>query len=201
MSTKQARTITRDATVARTPDVDRMPTERTVAPEGRDPTKIYTRDGRQIDRLRFTGDEDRFNLQNMGVFPPQGWTYEWKVKTIKNWEWVDHQVELYQNGWTPVPAERHDGKIMPPGYKGPIERGGQVLMERDERLTAQARAVERRAANAPVIESRQMAGLMRNAVPGAMDSLDFDHGAARANSGVRIERTPRINDAKYTLEE
>ena len=98
-----------------------------------------------------------------------------------------------------MPAQSH---AMPPGYQGNIERGGQVLMERDERLTAQARAVERRAANAPVIESRQMAGLMRNAVPGvAADSMNFDDGAARAVSGVRIERTPRINDAKYTLEE
>lgn len=203
MSTKQARTITRDATPERMPDASRAtPAARTFDEQDRDPNKIYTRDGRQIDRLRFTGDEDRFNLHNLGVFPPAGWTYEWKTKTIKNWEWVDHQVELYQNGWTPVPAERHDGKVMPPGHKGPIERGGLVLMERDARLTAQARAVEKRAADAPVRESRQMAGIMSRSVPGvSADSMDFSSGEAQRFTGVKVDRQPRVNDSKYTLEE
>lgn len=203
MSTKQSRTITRDAAPERLPDAARdTPAARTLSEDARDPNVIRTRDGRVIDRLRFSGDEDRFNLAAVGVFPPTGWTYEWKTKTIKNWEWVDHQVELYQNGWTPVPAERHDGKLMPPGHQGNIERGGLVLMERDARLTAQARAAERRAADAPVRESRQMAGLMSRAVPGiSPDSMDFSSGEAQRFSGVRVERQPRVNDAKYTLEE
>ena len=202
MSTKQARTITRDAGPARTPDQDRMPTDRIVPEEERDPNKVYTRDGRLITGLKFSGDEDMFDLHGMGVFPPQGWTYEWKVKTIKNWEWTEHQVQLYQNGWTPVPASRHDGRIMPPGHTGSIERGGQVLMERDARLTAQARAIEKRQADTPVKESRQMAGIMARSVPGVHpDSMDFSSGEAQRFSGVRVDRQPRVNDSKYTLEE
>lgn len=195
MSTRTARTPTRDEGPART--VDRSAPGGVVPPEQRDPNKIYSRDGREVS-LRFTGDEDRFNLANMGVYPPDGWTYEWKTKTIKNWEWTDRLVEMYQNGWTPVPASRHDGRIMPPGHQGNIERGGLILMERDARLTAKARMVEKRAADTPVKESRQMAGLMSRAVPGVSpDSMDFGVDAARSASGVRVERQARVNDSQY----
>lgn len=197
MSTKQARTITRDELPARTPATVRAPTDRVVPMEERDPKKIYSRDGREVS-LKFSGDEDRYNLASMGVYPPDGWTYEWKTKTIKNWEWIDHQVELYQNGWTPVPAERHDGRIMPLGHTGNIERGGMILMERDARLTAQARRADKRKADEPVRDSRQMAGLMSRSVPGVSpDSMDFGNSAAQQASGVRIERTPRVGDGKY----
>ena len=197
MSNVKQRTITRDDPAARVPEA-RTPDRS--APE-RDPNKIYGRDGREVS-LRFTGDEDRFDLRKMGVFPPDGWTYEWKTKTIKNWEWVDHQVELHQNGWDPVPASRHDGLCMPRGHNGPIERGGMILMERDARLTAQARRVEKQKADEPVRDSRSMAGLMSRQIPGSAAGVtDFEHSAARQASGVRVERQARINDAKYTLEE
>ncbi len=198
MSTKQARaSVTRDAGPPRTLDAARVPTDRIVPIEERDPNKIYSRDGREV-TLRFTGDEDRYNLVSMGITPPDGWTYEWKTRTIKNWEWVDHQVELYQNGWTPVPAERHDGRIMPPGHTGNIERGGMILMERPAKLTAMARRVEKSKADEPVRDSRQMAGLMSRSVPGVSpDSMDFGSEAARQASGVRVERTPRVADGKY----
>lgn len=198
MSTKQARALTRDDTPART---SASAADRVVPPEQRDPNKIYTRDGREIGGLRFTGDEDMFNLDNLGVFPPDGWTYEWKTKTIKNWEWTEHQVQLYQNGWTPVPASRHDGRIMPSGHNGNIERGGMILMERDARLTAQARMIDKRKADDPVRESRQMAGLMHRVNPNAAGITDFDHGAARGATGVRVERQPRIAGGTYTYEE
>lgn len=197
MSTKQARTLTRAEAPQRT---SATPEDRIVPPEQRDPNKIYTRDGREIGGLRFTGDEDMFNLEGMGIFPPDGWTYEWKTKTIKNWEWTEHQVQLYQNGWTPVPASRHDGRIMPAGHNGNIERGGMILMERDARLTAQARAIDQRRADAPVRESRQMAGLMSRVNPN-MTITDFDHGAARGATGVRVERQARIAGGTYTYEE
>lgn len=158
----------------------------------RDPNKIYNRSGQEV-TLRVRGDEDIFDLGRLGVTPPPGWTYEWKTKTIKNWEWVDHQVALAQNGWEPVPASRHDGLIMPRGYNGNIERGGQILMERDERLTAMARAAEKKAAWEPVKQSRQMAGMMK-----PNDLTDFDNPAARAVTGVKIERQARIPERNYT---
>lgn len=197
MSTKTARVATRDDPADRTPNRD--------APE-RDPNKIYSRSGREVS-LRFTGDEDRFDLAKMGVYPPDGWDYQWKTRTIKNWEWADHQVELYQNGWEPVPASRHDGLIMPKGHEGNIERGGQILMERPMRLTIQARQIERRAAVEKVNDSRSMAGLMGRHVPGiSPDSMDFSNPAARQSTGVRVSRetAPAVrNDPgyRYTVDE
>lgn len=195
MSTKAQRTLTRDEPADRVPDRT-LPSG--VPPEQRDPNKIYSRDGREV-TLRFTGDEDRFNLELMGVRAPDGWDYQWKTKTIKNWEWTDHLVELYQNGWTPVPASRHDGKIMPPGHDGNIERGGLILMERDIRLTMRARMIDKRKADDPVKESRQMAGLMSRHVGGiSPDSMDFSTAAARQASGVGVDRIPLVNDGKYS---
>lgn len=186
MSTIKSRTITRDDAAPRIPDASE-----------RDPNKIYGRDGREVS-LRYTGDEDRFNLEQMGIFPPAGWTYEWKTKTIKNWDWVDHQVELHQNGWDPVPASRHDGLCMPKGHQGPIERGGLILMERDARLTRQARLIEKRKADEPVRDSRSMAGLMGRAVPNVSpDSMDFGVDAARGATGVGIAREARAGGGKY----
>ena len=91
---------------------------------------------------------------------------------------------------------------MPRGYKGTIERGGMILMERDMRLTMQARRMEKRMADEPVRNSREMSGMMARQVPGvSADSMDFGSAEARRSSGVKVERMPRVNDSKYTLEE
>lgn len=192
MSTAKARAATRDVDPARTPD--RSLGDRT--PEAqRDPNKIYTRSGREISGIRYTGNEDRFAFDR-GIIP-DGWDYQWKTKTVKNWEWTDHLVELAANGWEPVPAERHPGVFMPEGYTGNVERGGMILMERDMRLSAQARAMERRAAAEQLGVSRSMAGLMGRQMPGGSGILDFEHPAAQNATGVRVDRQPRVSDSKY----
>lgn len=173
---------------------ERMPESDPMAEEDRNPNAIRTRDGRviEIDHI-LTQNDDQFDLARMGVAPPPGWTYEWRVKTVKNWEWTEQQVADYRRGWTPVPAERHDGLIMPKGYKGPIERGGQVLMERDARATALSRQVERKGANDAVVGSRAMAGLMPQS-----SITDMSHKEALKATGVKVDRAPVLNDTKYT---
>jgi hypothetical protein len=184
------RTPTRDEPAARMPET-RLPERDNV---------IRNRAGQPVS-LQFTGSEDEFAFDR-SIIPP-GWDYQWKVKTIKNWEWTQHQVRLAANGWEPVPASRHDGMFMPRGATGPIERGGHVLMERDMRLTEQMRRLERKAANEPVINSRSMAGLMAQQVPNVEAMADFGHGEAQRVSGVKIERQPRLPDRnyQYTLDE
>ena len=178
-----ARTVTRDAPEDRTPD--RAPERDNV---------IRNRRGEPVS-LKFNGNEDLFAFDRSII--PDGWDYQWKVKTVKNWEWVEHQVTLASNGWEPVPAERHDGVFMPRGAKGNIERGGQILMERDMRLTMQARRAERQEANSQLNMSRSMAGLMERSMPGGSGILDYEHPAARGASGVKVERQARTNDANY----
>ena len=172
-------------------------------PEARTPERgdglIRNRLGEVINVDRVTSqDDDKFDLIRMGIHPEAGWTYEWRVKSIKGAVASEQMVEDAQRGWTPVPAERHDGKCMPKGFAGAIERGGLILCERPAQLTKIARDYERRSANDQVNNSRSMAGLMgRQTSAGSLGIVDFDVGAARGASGVRVEREARQNDAQY----
>ena len=65
---------------------------------------------------------------------PDGWSYEWKRKTIWGKEDPAHEVELSRQGWEPVPATRHP-QMMPKGNWQTIERDGMILMERPKVLT------------------------------------------------------------------
>lgn len=180
-----ARTATRSEPEPRTPD-------RSLGDRG----PILSRSGKAVS-LRITGDIDPFYVPPE-IIPP-GWTYEWKTRTVYNWEHTQHQVTMAMNGWEPVPAERHDGLFMPKGYDGPIERGGQILMERDDRLTAQSREIDRQNALAPVRASRQMAGLAASQMSGvdAGNVGDFSHAAAANASRVRVGRAPVVESGKY----
>ena len=81
---------------------------------------------------------------------PDGWSYEWKTKTILGMEDPNHQVKLARDGWEPVPASRHP-EMMPAGYKGvEITRKGMVLMERPLEITEEMRALELRRARLQV---------------------------------------------------
>jgi len=179
-----ARTIGREDAPRRMPErADRL--------EERGP--ILSRSGEPV-TLRITGDQDEFNLEAMGIYPPPGWTYEWKALTIKGQPNTNNLVRYAQNGWEPVPADRHDGLCMPKGYKGNIERGGLGLFERDDRLTAQSRAIDKRNADDAVNNSRSMAGL---AAKHGLTNVEFNHGAAMKNTGVKIDRQPRIAERNY----
>ncbi len=69
---------------------------------------------------------------------PTGWSYEWKRDKVYGMVDVDHQVNLRENHWRPVPASRHP-EMMPLGDNGPITKDGMVLMERPSYLTEDAR--------------------------------------------------------------
>lgn len=148
-------------------------------------------------RLQFTGAEDKFAFDKSII--PSGWDYQWKTRTVKGWEWVDHLVELAQNGWEPVPPQRHDGVFMPKGYKGPtIERLGMILMERDMRLTLQARGMEKKEANTAVQNSRYMSEMFaRDLSDGARDTVETAHRAAKQFTGVNVERQARQQQSNY----
>lgn len=192
---KAPRTATRPEPEARMPER---------APE-RDPNVILTRDGKPVDLGRVVNQTvDRLDLKAMGIIPEQGWTYEWRTRTVKNAPWTQQIVDDEQAGWTPVPASRHPGRIMPTGYEGPIEYNGLMLMERDNRLTAMARTAANRDANGQLKIARDMQGLMRNAAPNSGAVMDFENIEAQKATGVRTERIPMGDPNKnyqYTLDE
>ena len=106
---------------------------------------------------------------------PDGWTYEWKRKTVMGAEDPSYQVSLARMGWEPVPAGRHP-EMMPAGMsKADIERKGMVLMERPKEITDEARAIEQRRAREQVYVKEQQ---LSNAPEG---TLTRDHAQARPN--------------------
>ena len=81
---------------------------------------------------------------------PDGWTYEWKRKSVMGQEDPAHMTDLLRKGWEPVPASRHP-EMMPSGntYES-VERKGMLLMERPTELVEEARSIEQRRARAQV---------------------------------------------------
>lgn len=74
----------------------------------------------------------------LGIIP-DGWSYEWKTRSVLGAEDPAHQVALARRGWEIVPASRHP-ELMPMGYKGvEITRKGMVLMERPLEITEEAK--------------------------------------------------------------
>lgn len=109
----------------------------------RDPVRhgrvvVQGRDGEVLTRKR-TSVGDIFHVPPELV--PPGWTFQWvAVSVVGNTEiLMDQNLQMAENGWRPVPAERYPGRFMPAGHKGNIIRGGQMLMERPEELTKEAR--------------------------------------------------------------
>lgn len=83
--------------------------------------------------------------------PPEGFDYQWKLKSVMNQDDIDRIRQNEMNGWEPVPLARHP-ELMPRGWKGDtIEVGGLVLMERPMLFTQEAREEERRAARDAVM--------------------------------------------------
>lgn len=106
---------------------------------------------------------------------PDGWTYEWKRRTVMGAPDPSYQVSLARMGWEPVPAGRHP-EMMPTGMsKADIERKGMVLMERPKEITDEARAIENRRAREQVYVKEQQ---LNNAPDG---TLTRDHAQARPN--------------------
>jgi hypothetical protein len=77
---------------------------------------------------------------------PDGWTYEWKRKTVLGQEDPAYQVHLARMGWEPVSTARHPEMMPGMGNHPNIERKGMTLMQRPAVITEEARSVELRKA-------------------------------------------------------
>jgi hypothetical protein len=106
---------------------------------------------------------------------PQGMTYEWKRKTIFGQEDQENLINLEQNGWEPVPSERHpelSGRRAVAGAE--IVRGGLVLMERPEEITDEARDMDTFAARHQVAAQVQRLGLEGKRAAGKGFKTSYD---------------------------
>lgn len=89
---------------------------------------------------------------------PDGWTYEWKRKTIAGQEDPAYAVALARMGWEPVPADRHPSMMPTGGKYATIERKGMVLMERPKELSDEARMIELKKARQQVNNKKSQLG-------------------------------------------
>lgn len=127
---------------------------------------VRGRDGEQLSRTR-TGMEDIYHVPP--GFEPDGYTYQWKALTVLNEDARAHQTALQANGWRSVPAERHDGYWTAPGTKGSVIVQGLMLMELPTVLVEEARADDKRNADAQLrnakaekLESNMTGGFISN---------------------------------------
>ena len=70
---------------------------------------------------------------------PKGTRYVWAAVAVEGQEWLGNRKTLEQQGWTPVPRERHPLML---ASKGEICVGDQVLMERPADETERDRLQE-----------------------------------------------------------
>ena len=143
-------------------------------------TMVVGRDGQELRRMRPDAGGDIFER----VKAPPGWSYQWNAITAVNKEVAEiHQgsiIDLYENGWRPVPASRHPGVWTPPGFEGAIILKGQRLEERPLALTLEARREDEARAKSQLRDQTDSLKLTQSKLPGA------NAGRARQASGMRM---------------
>ena len=119
---------------------------------------------------------------------PDGWTYEWKRRTVHNQEDPAYQVQLNRTGWTPVPTSRHPSMMPIGAHYQTIERKGMVLMERPQEITDQFRRLdEKRAKDQVRVKEDQLSSAPQG-------QFDRNHPQARPNIKKGFEPMPVPKD-------
>jgi hypothetical protein len=121
---------------------------------------------------------------------PDGWTYEWKRRTIMGQEDPAYQVALARTGWEAVPSRRHP-EMMPAGWKGEtIERKGMVLMQRPREITERIEELDLRKARNQIKAKEQQ---LNAAPPGTMER-EFSDARTRPSIKKSFEAMPIPKD-------
>lgn len=179
----------------------RPPPRQQIREPSREPARaassVVGRNGEVLERRRPHNSTDIFDR----VKPPAGWSYQWNAVSAVNKEITEiHMgaiVDLYENGWRPVPASRHPGVWTAPGYEGAIIVQGQRLEERPKALTDQAQTEDAARAKAQLRDQTDSLKLTQSKLPGA------NAGRARDVSGMRMQIDKSFElppDEDYDLE-
>ena len=177
---------------------EREPVRRTVR---EDEGEVLGRNGEVLSRKR-VGGVDPFHIPPEIV--PKGWDYQWNVVSVTgNTEIVlDQGLGMYENGWRPVPAERHPGLFIARGKRGDIIRGGQRLEERPLALTQRARAEDLRNARQLITDrndSLKLSGVKKSMPDGFDMSQRYRNTGANVN--ISIDKALDIPSPSYEVAE
>jgi hypothetical protein len=141
------------------------------------------RGGEALTRSR-KGGTDPFHVPSEIV--PEGWSYQWNAVTIYNNPdlLIGQQMQMYENGWRPVPAERHPGRYVPVNKTGDIIRDGMRLEERPIGMTKQAKNEETAAAMQQMRDRDESLMGSKANVRGAMkNGFEMNSGRYRGTGG------------------
>lgn len=165
-----------------TRDASRQPDREVSARAGA--VVVQGRNGEMLTRRR-TQVGDPFEVPQNEI--PAGWSYQWNPVTVTGKEMVAEQVLMQQNGWRPVPANRHPGRWFPPDYQGAIVVQGLRLEERPMALTQEALREDNMRARNQVRDQTDSLRLTQKAMPGA-------HVAEqRQVAGMRMSIDPALD--------
>lgn len=160
----------------------REPTREAARTNTRGKVEVVGRNGEKLSRRREMG-IDPFYIDPAIV--PTGWEYQWNAISVTGNQDVlaDQNLLMAENGWRPVPSERHAGRYMPVGHTGAIIRGGQRLEERPKALSDEARSEDLRAARQLVTDRNE--SLQLTSVRGRMPD-GFEMGGKYRGTGGNV---------------
>jgi len=120
-----------------------------------DPREAAARRAAQI--RGHIGDLDEGTDEFSAPRAPDGWTYEWKRKTVLGQEDPAYQVALARSGWENVPTSYHPEMMPGMGNHPTIERKGMSLMMRPASISDEIRDIEyRKARNQVRVKEQQL---------------------------------------------
>jgi hypothetical protein len=169
--------------VAVEPIVDRPPMRPPMREE--DPRAAAARRAAEIRSNQVDDDGvDEFKLPRA----PDGWTYEWKTKSVMGAINHAHLTELRRQGWEEVPTSRHPEEMPLGGHDPIIERKGMILMQRPTVIVEEARAIQiAKARNQVRFKEEQLSGTPE----GGLGHRNHDQVKPRISKGYEPLPVPK----------
>lgn len=169
--------------VAVEPIVDRPPMRPPMREE--DPRAAAARRAAEIRSNQVDDDGvDEFKLPRA----PDGWTYEWKTKSVMGAINHAHLTELRRQGWEEVPTSRHPEEMPLGGHDPVIERKGMILMQRPTVIVEEARAIQiAKARNQVRFKEEQLSGTPE----GGLGHRNHDQVKPRISKGYEPLPVPK----------
>jgi hypothetical protein len=155
-----------------------------------DPRLAAARRAAEI-RGHFQGNMDDGTDRFAAPMPPEGWTYEWKRKSVMGMEDHSHMTNLKRAGWEEVPVDldADHRSMMPHNWSGnTIERDGLVLMMRPSVITEEMRQIELRRARGQVQAKEQQ---LNEAPMGQFERTNKDQSLAKVKKGYEPIAVPK----------